>query len=218
MSQSPHVRCSLALAAVVAATGLAAPSLSAPPPVTIAAQPTDLLRDRRLTLYGAVASRRGQELVRLEARDCGQSLWRLVARVETTVGGRWSWPYFTPGITASIRARWNGRTSAPVRVRDRAYVELRRHGPRSFAISVRAKMSFVGRRTLLQRLDPARGWTTVASAALSESGAPPGSTFVFSSARLSAIVPSRSLVRALLPLAQARPCYLSGRSNMLRLS
>lgn len=212
-----HVVRALALAAVLLATGFVAPSLSAPDPVTIAAQPPDLLRDRRLTLYGTVASDRPKELVRLEARDCGQTLWRVVARVETTVGGRWSWPYYYPGITATIRAHWNGRTSAPVRVRDRAYVELRRRGAHGFAVSVRAKSSFEGKRVHLQRLDPVGGWTTVTSAALTDSGAPPGVSYVFSSVRLSASVPAGSLVRALFPLDQARPCYLAGRSNMLRL-
>ena len=156
----------LALAAATLATGLAAPSLSAPAPITIAAQPADLLRDRRLTLYGTIPSSRLKEIVVLEARDCGQSLYRQVARVETAAGGRWVWPYFSPGISASIRATWNGRRSMPVRVRDRAYVELRHAGGRGFSFSVRGKMSFEGRRVQLQRLDPARGWTTVKSARL----------------------------------------------------
>jgi hypothetical protein len=207
----------LALAAAAVATGLAAPSLSAPAPITIAARPADLLRDRLLTLYGSIPSNRLKEVVVLEARDCGQSFYRQVARVETTAGGRWVWPYFTPGISASIRASWNGRTSVPVRVRDRAYVELRQAGPRRFSLSVRAKVPFAGRRVLLQRFDPARGWTTVRSAELMVSGAPPGSSYVFSSARLTASLPAGSLARGLLPAAQARPCYLAGRSNMLRI-
>jgi hypothetical protein len=207
-----------AVAVAALATGLAAPSLSAPAPLTIGAQPPDLLRDRRLTLFGTIPDARPKQLVVLEARDCGQSLYRPVARVETAVGGRWAWQYFYPGITASIRASWNGRTSAPVRVRDRAYVELRQSGPRSFSVSVRGKMSFEGRTVLVQRLDPARGWTTLRSARLTESGAPPGSSYVYSNARVNVgAVPRGYLVRAFFPAAQARPCYLAGRSNMLRL-
>jgi hypothetical protein len=207
----------LALAGAVLATSLAAPTHSAPPPLTIAAHPPDLLRNRALTLFGTIPSDRAMESVQLEARDCGQSLWRVVAQVETSIGGRWTWPYFYPGITASIRARWHGMTSAPVRVRDRAYVELRRHGGPSFGISVRAKTSFVGRRVLLQRLDPARGWTTLKEVELTKSGVPPGATYVYSSGRSSASPPAGSLLRAYFPLAAARPCYLAGRSNMLRL-
>ena len=212
------VRRSLGLLVLVVAlaTALALPASSAPPPLTIAAHPPDLLRNRALTLFGTIPSDRAKESVQLEARDCGQSLWRVVARVETSVGGQWTWPYFYPGITASIRARWDGRASAPVLVRDRAYVELRRRGGRSFGISVRAKTSFVGRRVLLQRLDPARGWTTLKSAELTKSGVPPGTSYVYSTVRLSASPPAGSLLRAFFPLAAARPCYLAGRSNMLR--
>ena len=207
----------LALAAATVATGLAAPSVSAPAPITIAAQPSDLLRNRLLTLSGSIPSNRLKEIVVLEARDCGQSYYRQVARVETTAGGRWVWPYFYPGISARIRASWDGRTSTPVRVRDRAYVELRQAGPRSFSLSVRAKVPFAGRGVLLQRLDPARGWTTVRSAELTVGGAPPGSSYVYSTARLTASLPAGSLVRGLFTAAQARPCYLAGRSNMLRI-
>jgi hypothetical protein len=207
------------VAAPLAAVG-AAPSLSAPAPasITIAAQPPDLLRDRRLTLFGSIPSTRPKQVVVLEARDCGQSLYHQVARVETSVGGRWSWPYYYPGITARVRARWNGATSAPVRVRDRAFVELRQTSARVFSVSVRAKMSFERKRVLLQRLDPARGWNTIATARLTESAVPPGVSYVYTRGRLTAATaPRRSLVRAVFPAAEARPCYLAGRSNMLRL-
>ena len=185
--------------------------------MTITAYPPDLLRDQRLELYGSIPSERPQQVVRLEARDCGQSLYRQVAVVETTAGGRWSWPFFYPGITASIRARWQDRTSAPVRVRDRVYVQLRQVGARAFSASVRAKMSLEGKRVLLQRFDPARGWTAIRSAILTRSGAAPGSGYVYSSARFVAKPPPGSLVRAFLTGTQARPCYLAGRSNMLRM-
>ena len=194
-----------------------APSDSAPARPTIAAHPPELLRDGQLTLFGSIPDERPKQIVRLEARDCGQSLYRQVAIVETAAGGRWSWEYFYPGITASIRARWQGRTSEAVRVRDRAYVQVRQSGARSFSASVRAKMSFAGRRLFLQRFDPARGWTTLRSAPLDDAGAPPGSTYVFSSARFAMKPPAGSLVRAFLPATQARPCYLAGRSNMLRI-
>ena len=210
--------CVLALALAVAAGVSATASRSAPgPTVTIAAQPSDLLRDRRLTLYGSISAARPKQIVDLEARDCGQSTWRLVAHVETDVSGRWSWPYFYPGITASIRARWNGTVSTPVLVRDRVFVELRHRGDGDYAVSVRAKRSFQGRRVLFQRLDPARGWVTVRTVRLTKSGAPPGVSYVYSSARFRAVAPAGALVRAHVPLGEARPCYLGGRSNFLRL-
>ena len=208
----------LGLALLAAVLAVSAPSAAEPEPLTIAAQPPDLLRDRRLTLYGQIPSDRPKEIVRLEARDCGQKLWNEVAEVETSAGGRWEWSYFYPGITTSVRASWKGRTSAPVRVRDRVFVELRRgDATRPWLVSVRAKMAFQGRRVLFQRLDPARGWTTLRTIVLENSGVPPGSSYVSSTARFRASPRPGWLVRAYVPSAQAAPCYLPGRSNMLRI-
>ena len=115
------------LAVLVLATGF---GFAAQQQVTIAAEPTELARNRMLTLYGAIPTPREKEIVVIQARDCGQSTFRDVARVPTVVGGRYSWEYFYPGITATIRAVWKGRRSTPVRVRDRAFVELRACGRR----------------------------------------------------------------------------------------
>jgi hypothetical protein len=202
----PAVALSLVVTAFASAT--------VPARVTIAAQPVDLARDRKLTLFGTIASNRAQEVVTLEARDCGQSTFREVARVPVGVGGRWSWEFFYPGITATIRASWRGSTSVPIRVRDRAFVELRQRD-HEFAVSVRAQTPFGGKRVLLQRLTP-RGWRTVRSAVLATAGAPPGSSYVTSTARVRGTVARGTLVRAVFPRPQARPCYLAGYSNMLR--
>ena len=200
------------LAVLVFATGF---GFAAQQQVTIAAEPTELARNRLLTLYGAIPAPREKEIVVIQARDCGQSTFRDVARVPTVVGGRYSWDYFYPGITATIRAVWQGKQSTPVRVRDRAFVELRAWGDGTYVVDVRAKTPFVGRRALLQRLTQS-GWKTIRSVRLTESGAPPGSTYVYSSGRADLDVPKRTLVRALFPRQQAKPCYLAGYSNMLR--
>ena len=202
-----------ALAVLVFATGFGFAAQQQQ--VTIAAEPTELARNRMLTLYGAVPTPREKEIVVIQARDCGQSTFRDVARVPTIVGGRYSWDYFYPGITATIRAVWKGKRSTPIRVRDRAFVELRAWGDGTYVVDVRAKTPFVGRRALLQRLTQS-GWKTIRSVRLTESGAPPGSTYVYSSGRADLDVPKRTLVRALFPRLQAKPCYLAGYSNMLR--
>jgi hypothetical protein len=201
----------LALAALLAVTGLAA---AAPQQqVTIAAQPRDLARDRRLTLYGSIPSTREKELLVLQAKECGSSLYHDVARVEA-IFGRYSWEFFYPGITADIRAVWKGQRSAPVRVRDRAFVELRTRGG-SYVVSVRAKRNFVGKRALLQGQRGSR-WRTIRAIRLTEAGVPPGVSYVSSIGRAPANVPKGTLLRAVFPRSQARPCYLEGYSNMLR--
>ena len=201
------------LAGLLAVTGLA--SAAPQQQVTIGAQPRDLARDRRLTLYGSIPSPLAKQIVTLQARDCGQSSFHDVAKVPTSVGGRYSWEYFYPGITADIRAVWKGQRSAPVRVRDRAFVELRRGPDGVYRVSVRAKWPFKGKRAQLQRLTQG-GWVTVRSVTLTKSGVPPGVSYVYSTGRVSVEVPARTLLRAVFPRAQARPCYLAGYSNMLR--
>jgi hypothetical protein len=184
--------------------------------VTNSARPLDLARDRRLTLYGTTGGG-AKEIVTLEARDCGQAGYQKVADVETVFGGSWSWEFFYPGITADVRAVWRGRRSAPVTLRDRAFVELRPRGGGSYVVGVRAKFPFVGRRVELQRLRPGGGgWTTLRTARLQRSGAPPGTTYVYSTTRVRLAAPAGSLIRAVFPRSQAAPCYLAGYSNLLR--
>jgi hypothetical protein len=185
--------------------------------VTLLARPLTLSRGQALTLYGSVDSQKAEELVTIEARDCGQTSFREVASARTHAGGGWS-TGFNPGITATLRAVWNGSTSTPITVRDRVWVQLER-GPRSavLQVAVRAKLQFWRRHVLLQRFDRRLGtWTTVKKVVLTETGAARGSTFVWSSAEFGASVPKGTLVRALFPLSQARPCYLEGYSNLLR--
>ena len=67
------------------------------------------------------------------------------------------------------------------------------------------------------RLDRSVGrWVDMKKVVLTKTGAAPGSPFVWSSAEFSTVVPPRTLVRAVMPLSQARACYLAGFSNQLR--
>ena len=67
---------------------------------------------------------------------------------------------------------------------------------------------FWRKRVLFQRLDRRLGtWATVKKVVLTRSTG--GVTF-------RAPVPKGSLVRAVLPLSEARPCYLAGYSPLLR--
>jgi hypothetical protein len=94
---------------------------------------------------------------------------------------------------------------------------LRARARGAYFVSVRAKLPFEGKRVELQRLRLHRGWTTLRTAVLTKSGAPPpGSTYITSTARVEISLRARTLVRAVLPRSQARPCYLAGYSNLLR--
>ena len=117
--------------------------------------------------------------------------------------------------TTTFRARWAGDTSAEVTVRQRPYVQVSHRGGRRFDVFVRALSSFWRKQVLIQRYDRRLGtWLKVRSVVLTET-AGTGITAV-TSASFRASIPRRTLVRAVFPRAQARPCYLAGYSNLLR--
>jgi hypothetical protein len=108
-----------------------------------------------------------------------------------------------------------------VTVQDRAWVQL--SGPQrtakgvGFEVAVRSELQFWKRHVVIQRLDRSFGrWVDMKKVVLAKTGAAPGSPFVWSSAEFSTVVPRGTLVRAVFPLSQARPCYLASFSNQLR--
>ena len=128
---------------------------------------------------------------------------------------------FGPTITTTLRAVWKGTRSATVTVQDRAWVQLSGR-PRTakgfgFEVAVRSRLQFWKRHVVIQRLDRSVGqWRDMKKVVLTETDAASGSTFVWSSAEFSTVVPRGTLVRAVFPRSQAGPCYLAGFSNQLR--
>lgn len=183
--------------------------------VTIFARPT-ILGEQAVTLSGSVDNGKEGEEVTIQAKDCGRSFFRVVSGATTHQGGGWSTDYF-PSITTTFRAVWNGVASAQVTVRQRAWVRLTRlpRSPRQLEVVVVAKKQFWRRSVVIERFDRRLGrWTKVKSVVLTEQAT--AGTYVWTSARFSASVPKGTLIRARLPLAEARPCYLAGVSRQLR--
>jgi hypothetical protein len=85
-------------------------------------------------------------------------------------------------------------------------------------VLVNAGRSFWKKRVTLQRYEPlARSWRNVRSAVLTDSGSNAGSPFIWSrTEKFQQRLAKRTLVRATLPLSQAKPCYAAGYSNLLR--
>lgn len=196
----------------------ATPTAAAPDAVTIFARPS-IARDVPVTLFGSVDSGKAGEVVDIQAKDCGQQAFRGVAGATTGEGGGWSMEY-VPLITTTLRAVWAGRESAPITIRQRARVAFSRPpgwpgAAKAFRVSVVAKAQFWRKRVLIQRFDRRLGtWTTVRPVVLTETAA--AGQFVRSWTEFTASFPKGTLLRAVFPLAQARPCYLAGYSSLLR--
>jgi hypothetical protein len=207
-------------AAVVAV--LASSAAAAPDQVTILVRPTVVGGDQLATVQGTVETRRADEIVTIQANDCGPVTqgFRDVAEVRTGEGGSWS-TELRPRINTTLRAVWKGDTSAQVPVRQRAWVYLipRSRASGKLHVGVSGKVSFWRKRVLVQRFDRRLGrWTTIRSVVLGESGfSNPQTGAVSAWADFKAsTVRKGSLLRAVFPLSQARPCYLGGVSNLLQ--
>jgi hypothetical protein len=177
--------------------------------VTIAARPTIARLGEPVSIFGSVESPRTDEIVTIQAKDCRQQFFRDFASARTREGGAWSTQTWT-NVNTTLRAVWNGHTSAEIFVRKRAGILLRQRSPKRFSVSVQnhAGAMFWRRHFLFQRFERRLGtWVIVRRVVLTESD---GST------TFTASVPKGSLVRAVIPLSQARPCYAAGYSPLLR--
>ena len=184
--------------------------------VTLAARPSVVRWGTPVRLFGSIASGRSDEAVTIEIKECGvpSTFFRESIGTHTHDGGTWS---VETGMrtTTTFRARSGGYTSAEVTVRQRPYVQVSHRGGRRFDVFVRALSSFWRKQVLIQRYDRRLGtWLKVRSVVLTET-AGSGITAV-TSASFRASIPRRTLVRAVFPRTQARPCYLAGYSNLLR--
>lgn len=192
--------------------------------VTIFARPTLLGRGQTLMLYGSADTGRADEVVTIEAKDCGQSSFQGIAAVRTREGGGWSTEFVNPGvlnrgISASFRAVWNGSASTPVMVQARAQVQLRRRDGSSskFTVFVSGRAQFWRRQIVIERFDRRIGsWKAIKKVALTQTASHRGSPSVSSYEDFSLAIPKGTLIRAFFPLSQARPCYLAGYSQLVR--
>jgi hypothetical protein len=206
----------LAVALVIAAVAGFAAAIAeavASQRVSLAARPTAIRWGQPATLFGAVDSRRADEIVTIQAKDCGLTSYTEVAEVTTEAGGSFT-TQFGRAITTSVRAVWKGEASAPVTIRQAPHVVLDRQARSRFSVGVNARTQFWRKRILIQRR---RGgaWRTIRSIVLTEQEAA-GQGFVWSSTEFRLSVPRRTSLRAVFPLSQARPCYLAGVSNTFR--
>jgi hypothetical protein len=199
-----------------AALGLALGG-SAAETISMSARPTVARANERVTATGVVGSGRADQLVTVQSRPCDQTTWRDVAETSTDANGGWTID-FSPGINGLFRATSAGAESEPVKLQTRPSVSLGQRPPGKFFVNVNAQRPFWHAKVMLQRFDAKkRVWIDVRRVLLTETGAPPGVPWIWSgSDKVRVDVPKRTTMRAVLPLAQTRPCYLAGYSNLLR--
>jgi hypothetical protein len=196
------------------AAAVATPALAGSSDVTISVHNSILRWGEQATLAGAISSTKPDEKVVVEVKECGQPSYRAIAWAYTHEGGAWSLD-MGARVSSQFRAAWGGERSAGAAVQQRPSVNvILRPGTRS-EVSVGAIYPFTGKRVSLQVFSrSARTWKHVQSVKLTESGA--GGIYVWSSGRFRSQVPKKAQLRAVFPLAQAKPCYLAGYSGIVQ--
>jgi hypothetical protein len=182
--------------------------------VTMSARPTALRWAQGATLFGAIDSRRADEEVVIQAKDCGQSTFTNAAAILTHDGGTWT-TQFTRGISTTIRAVWGNAVSPTIQLRQQPDVRLVHRSGRRFEVTVGSRGQLWRKRVLIQRRTGG-SWTAVKTVVLTETAAPPGTGMIWTYEEFALTVPRGSVLRAQLPRAQARPCFLPATSPTVR--
>jgi hypothetical protein len=189
-----------------------------PAGITIVVRPTIYGRQGALVVSGSVTSGKEGEKVTLQYKQCGlyPTQFRDEAEVTTHEGGGWG---LETGVFANgvFRALSGDDVSNEVQVQKRVDVRLAPAPPRRFVVNVVERMQFWRKQVLIQRYHRGqRKWLLVKKLRLVNSGAAPGSAYVWSSTDEFAVdVAKGTTIRAVLPLAQAKPCHIGGYSNFL---
>jgi hypothetical protein len=182
--------------------------------VTLFADDTLLEPRQSVRLRGGIDSGQRGELVEIEVKDCGQPAFTGVRAATTESGGGWSLEFW-PGISTTIRAVWKNDRSIQIPIRQRAWVTLSKKRSGALGVGVTAKRPFWRKRVKLQRRVGGT-WKTERQIVLTEQIALGSTGGVYTGATFRARLPRGTQVRAVLPLSEARPCYLAGVSNMVR--
>ena len=215
-----------ALAAGTAIGSVATPASAVG--VSIGVRPALVRYAERPQIFGAVTSGKADEDVTVQFKQCGlyPAQFRDLMSTKTIAGGAWSLDelmYVRQQLYAGglFRAQWGDQVSEEVRLQMRAGVDLRRlpRGGR-FTVRVFGTQSFWHKRVRVERFDTrSRKWILVRSLLLTDSegsrdyGQP---ILISATAPFRSTVPKGTTLRAVLPLAAARPCYLAGYSLLQR--
>ena len=204
------VAATVLLAAVLAGLAAASPLADS---VTLQARATVLRTgEYSVGVFGQVSSGAEGEYVAVLGKECGipGAFFRGIGGATTTAGGQYE-AAATIRTKTTLRADWKGAKSKTVVVTPRAYVSLTKE-PRGFRVGVASEVANVdGRRVRIERLTPA-GWKllqTVVLRTASYNGYAEKDKLRFK-------VPKGTTIRAVLPRAQAGPCYLAGYSKLIR--
>lgn len=143
----------------------------APPQVSLVASSAVVKFGTTVTLTGTVSNKKAGETVTLVQLPFGQTTKQVVATLQTTTGGTFSFTV-TPQLTTTYQAQWPGKSESSVTVQVQPMIKLPFVSKTGFFhFYVTASTSFAGRTVFLQRYTLAKTWVNVRALTLgSKSG------------------------------------------------
>ncbi|HEY8725763.1 MAG TPA: cupredoxin domain-containing protein [Gaiellaceae bacterium] len=180
----------------------------APPAVTLAVSAPVVKFGTQVTLSGVVSNKRAGETVTLTALPFGQTTKQVIATLQTTSGGAFTFS-LTPQLNTTYQAQWKGTESSVV-VQVQPVIKLPFVSQSGyFHFYVTAGESFASRFVYLQRFTLARTWINVRRLQLGQqSGRIMGMKFVRS------VIPrGRWSIRIYMPASEMPPGYIDGWSG-----
>jgi hypothetical protein len=126
----------------------------------------------------------------------------------------WRTDYW-PGVNTTLRALWDNDISTTIPLGQQAWVQLQRLASGRFYVGVHGKRP-VWRKHVLVQQRRSGAWKTIRTVVLTEQVALGQTGAVATYATFKPAVPRGTMIRAILPRSQARPCYLAGASEPRR--
>jgi plastocyanin len=181
----------------------------APPQISLAASAPVVKYGATVTLTGAVSNKKAGVTVTLVQLPFGQTTKQVIATLQTTTGGAFSYTV-TPQVNTTYQAQWPGKSETSVTVQVQPAIKLPFVSKTGFFhFYVTAGTSFAGKTVYLQRFTLARTWVNIRALTLgSKSGRLISVRFVKS------IVPrGRWSIRVFMPATEMGGGYLDSWSG-----
>ena len=180
----------------------------APPQVTLATSVPVVKFGTQVTLSGTVSNKRTGETVTLTALPFGQTTKQVIATLQTTANGAFSFNV-TPQVNTTYQAQWKGSESS-VAVQVQPVIKLPFVSNSGwFHFYVTAGESFAGRSVYLQRFTLLHTWINVRKLQLGQQS---GRIMSLKSAR-SAVPRGRWSIRIYMPASEMPPGYIDAWSG-----
>jgi uncharacterized protein YjdB len=201
-----------ALAAAAVTTGATAASST----LTLAASTPIVTYGKTTVLTGQLTPAQANQNININAQACPATTFKKTANVKTAATGAFT-ATVTPTTMTTYKASLKNSESPTVVVKVKPVVRITRVKRGSFTATVTAGLDLKGKTLVFQRYAKLRKrWVQVKKVTLTTSTPGPAKPTVISSAAFKAKVARLARVRLLLSTAQAAPCYVTTKSNVVR--